>query len=41
MANLSVVGVHLGLGLSDALAGRVVQVGRVWDVSDECRVGGV
>ncbi len=41
VANLSVVGVHLGLGLSDALTGRVVQVGRVRDVRDECRVGGV
>lgn len=43
MAKLGVVGVHLGLGLSDgdAIAGRVVQVGRVRGVRDECRVGGV
>lgn len=43
VAKLSVVGVHLGLGLSDgdAIAGRVVQVGRVRGVRDECRVSGV
>lgn len=43
VAKLGVVGVHLGLGLSDgdAIAGRVVQVGRVRGVRDECRVGGV
>lgn len=41
VAKLSVVGVHLGLGLGDAIAGRVVQVGRVRDVRDECWVGGV
>lgn len=41
MAKLRVVRVHLGLGLGDALAGRVMQVGRVWGVRDECRVGGV
>lgn len=39
MAKLRVV--HLGLGLGDAVAGRVVQVGRVWGVRDERRVGWV
>lgn len=41
VAKLSVVRVHLGLGLSDTVAGRVVQVSRVRGVRDECRVGGV
>lgn len=43
VAELSVVWVHLGLGFSDgdAVAGRVVQVGRMRGVRDECRVGRV
>lgn len=41
MAKLSVVGVHLCLGLGDAIAGCVVQGDRVRGVRDECRVGGV